>query len=124
MVYIADLRYCALQIVRFLAGVAREHKAALSIAHISAKGLPDISEKYALDLFSEAVSAKVNYDHMFFNNIKEKDLAKAVDVLINGMHNDILVLANHRFHFEEIVGRYITETLPIHISIPLLVFPY
>jgi hypothetical protein len=124
LVYIADLRYCRIQIVRYLAEIAKPWRAALSIAHMSAKGLPDMAEKYALTVFSEEVSQNVNYDALFFNNIKEKNLAKVVDVLINGMHNDILVMVNHRFHFEEIVGRYITDTLPLHITIPLLIFPY
>ena len=124
LVYIADLRYCRIQIVRYLAEIAKPWKASLSIAHMSAKGLPDMAEKYALTVFSEEVSQNVNYDALFFNNIKEKDLAKVVDVLIHGMHNDILVMVNHRFHFEEIVGRYITDTLPLHITIPLLIFPY
>lgn len=124
LVYIADLRYCRIQIVRYLAEIAKPWQAALSIAHMSAKGLPDMAEKYALTVFSEEVSQNVNYDALFFNNIKEKDLGKVVDVLINGMHNDILVMVNHRFHFEEIVGRYITDTLPLHITIPLLIFPY
>jgi hypothetical protein len=123
IVYLTDLRYCALQIVRYLAGIAKQCRGALSIAHISASGLPDMAEKYALDVFSGAISNKVSYDQLFFNNIKEKNLGKAVDVMINGLHNDILALANHRFHFEEIVGRYITETLPVNISIPLCVFP-
>jgi hypothetical protein len=123
LTYIADLRYCRIQVVRYLAELARPWNAALSIAHMSAKGLPDMAEKYALTVFSEEISNNVNYDQLFFNNIKEKDLVKVIDVMINGMHNDILVLVNHRFHFEEIVGRYITDTLPLNITIPLLIFP-
>jgi len=123
MAYIADLRYCRIQIVRFLAELARPWKAVLSIAHKSADGLPDMDEKYALTVFSEEVCRRVNYDQIFFNNIKEKDLSKVVDVIINGMHNDVLVMVNHRNHFQEIVGRYITDTLPVHVTIPVLVFP-
>lgn len=124
MVYIADLRYCRLHIVQYLADLARSWTADLSIAHTSAKGLPDMAERYALSVFSEEISPNVKYDHLFFNNIKERDLAKAVDVLINGMHNDLLVMVNHRFHFEELLGRYITDTLPVHLSVPLFIFPY
>ncbi len=123
LAYMADLRYCRVQVVRFLAMLARPWHAALSIAHRSANGLPDMAEKYALTVFSEEVSQNVNYDNLFFNNIREKDLSKVVDVMINTMHNDILVMVNHRFHFEEIVGRYITDTLPPQITVPLLIFP-
>lgn len=123
LTYMADLRYCRIQVLVYLAEIARPWNAALSIAHMSARGLPDMAEKYALIVFSEEISNNVNYDQLFFNNIKEKDLAKVVDVMINGMHNDILVMVNHRFHFEEIVGRYITDTLSLNITIPLLIFP-
>jgi hypothetical protein len=124
LVYIADLRYCRLEIVRYLAELARPWKADLSIAHLSASGLPDMGEKYALSVFNEAISRNVNYDQLFFNNIKEKELVTAVDVMINGLHNDLLVVVNHRFHFERIIGYKIIDTLPAHITVPLLIFPY
>lgn len=123
LAYIADLRYCRIQVVRYLALLASPWQAALSIAHLSANGLPDMAEKYALTVFSEDVSQNVNYDNLFFNNIREKDLSKVIDVMINAMRNDILVMVNHRFHFEEIMGRYITDTLPPQITVPLLIFP-
>ena len=123
LVYITDLRYCHLPIVRYLAELAGLSRAVLSIAHRSARGLPDMAEDYALTLFREGVSNNVRYDLLFFYHVKEKDPAKVIDVMINGIHNDILVLVNRRCHFEEIVGRYITETLPSHITIPLFIFP-
>ena len=124
LVYIADLRYCRIEIVRFLAEIAKPFKADVLIAHLSASGLPDMGDNYALTIFRDEVCNNVNYAKMYFNNIKERDLKTAVDVIINGMHNDLLVLVNHRFHFEEIVGPYITDTLPAHITVPLLVFPF
>ncbi|MGZ3755949.1 MAG: hypothetical protein ACXVAY_10760 [Mucilaginibacter sp.] len=124
LVYIADLRYCRLQIVRYLTNLAKSFHADLSIAQLAARGLPHIDEDYAQQLFKDEVCCQVNYDQLFFNNIRENDLTVAVDVLINGMHNDILVLLNHQFHFEEIVGQYLTNILPKQIIVPLLVFPY
>ena len=124
MVYIADLRYCHTQIVRYMAGLAKPWKADVSIANLTAKGLPDMATEYALSLFEGAICNHVNYDQLFINNIRERNIAKVVDVLINGLHNDILVLVNRQFHFEEIMGSYITEKLPEQITIPLLIFPY
>jgi len=124
VVYMADLRYCRIRIVRFLAELAKGFRADLSIAHFSAKGLPNLGDEYALSLFGEEVCAHVDYDQLFFNNIKEKDLNITLDVLIDGLHNDLLTIVNHRFHFEEIFGRYITENLPLYITVPLLIFPY
>ncbi|MCR8559593.1 universal stress protein [Mucilaginibacter sp. BJC16-A38] len=123
LVYITDLRYCRIKIVQYLTQLAKPHQADLLIAHLSAKGLPGIEQKYAIQLFNDQVTSNVKYEQLFFNNIKEDDLPTAVDVIINGMNNDLLVLVNHRFHFEEIIGRYLAATLPAHITIPLLIFP-
>lgn len=124
IVYIADLRYCRLHVVRFLSELAVPYEANIMVDHLSAKGLPHMEENYALTVFNTEIAAEINYDKVFFNNIRERDLAKAVDTMINGMHSDLLVLVNHRFHFEEILGRYVTHTLPANITIPLLIFPY
>ena len=124
IVYMADLRYCRLQIVRYLAKLAVPYHASLMVAHLSAKGLPHIEENYANTLFDETVSRTVNYDLLHFNNVKERNPQKALDIMINGMGTDLLALVHHRFHFEEIMGRYITDALPVHITIPVLIFPY
>lgn len=124
LVYIADLRFCRTMMVSYLAALAKPCKAFLSIAHLSAKGIPDMEENYANAVFKDQVADHLNYNNLHFNNIKEKDLKKALDVIINGLHNDILAFVNHRFHFEEILGRYITDVLPENITVPLLIFPY
>jgi hypothetical protein len=122
--YIADLRYCRVEIVRYLAQMAKPWRALVSIAQLTAKGLPDMAEKYALSVFNEAVCPNVNYDLLYFNNVKEKDFTRVVDVMINGLHNDLLVLVNHHFHIKEILGPYITDTLPEPVSVPVLIFPF
>ena len=124
IVYLADLRYCRPYVVNYLTELAKPFSADIAIAHFSAKGLPDMEQSYAEDVFDDTIKRNVHYEALFFNNTKERDLAKAVDVLINGMHNDLLVMVNHRYHFEEIMGRYITDTLPANITVPVLIFPY
>jgi hypothetical protein len=124
IVYMADLRYCRLQVVKYLIELAKPYRASVYIDHLSAKGLPNMEQNYANRFFNDEISCKVNYEKLFFNNIKERDIQKAVDVMINGMHIDLLVFVNHRFHFKEILGMYIPQILPEQITIPLLIFPY
>lgn len=124
LVYMADLRYCRYHILRFLAELADPYQAGVSVAHISAKGLTNMTDEYAEKVFSEEICRQVHYDKLYLNNIHEKDLTRALDVLINGMHNDLLALINHRFHFEEIMGRHIGEILPVAVTIPIIIFPY
>jgi len=123
LVYITDLRYCNLPFVKQLAELAKPYDAYLSIANIPKSGLPEMAEKYALNVFSEEIYPNIKYERLLLINVKEKDFKKLIDVLINGMGNDLLVLVNRCSHFIEILGRYITDTLPLHITMPLLVFP-
>ncbi|WP_394772026.1 universal stress protein [Mucilaginibacter sp.] len=124
IVYMADLRYCRMLVLKHLVELAKPYQASLMVAHISAEGLVPIEDHYAASLFCETFSNKVKYDGLIFNNIKERDAQKALDIMVHEMQTDMVVVVNHRFHFEEIVGCYITEILPEHITIPLMVFPY
>ena len=124
LVYIADLRFCRTLMVNYLAAMAKSCDATLSVAHLSAKGIPDMEETWANKVFKKEVYDRLDYKEVYFNNIREKDLKKAFDVIVNGMHNDILAFVNHRFHFQELIGRYLTDILPAHITVPLLIFPY
>lgn len=123
MVYITDLRYCKFQVLKYLALLGSPYKARLLVAHISEKGIPDMDKNYAREFFDEVIRANVSYSRLFFDHIKEKNLLRATDILIHGMNTDLLVLVNHHFHFEEIMGRYISHIMPKHVTIPLLVFP-
>jgi nucleotide-binding universal stress UspA family protein len=123
IVYIADLRYCRLPVLKYLAGVAAPFDAGISIAHLSAKGMVHIVGSYADAIFQNEIIPHIHYDKMSLNNTRERDLHKAVDVLINGMHNDLIVLVNHRYHFEGIIGRCIGDVLPAEITVPVLIFP-
>jgi hypothetical protein len=122
--YVADLRYCRIPVVCFLAELARPWRAFLSIVQLTARGLPDMYENNALSVFNDVICPKVNYGHLLFDHIKEKNFATVVDVLVNGLHNDMLALVNHHFHLEEILSTHSTGKLPGPIDIPLLIFPY
>lgn len=123
MVYTADLRYCRLEIIRMLVQLARPYNSDILVAHMAAKGLPDISESYANDVFTSEISSNISYENLFFNHIREHDIPKAIDVMVDVMRTDLLVLVNHKFHFEEIIGHKFCGRLPDYLHIPLLVFP-
>lgn len=122
--YALDMRYCRRAVVKFLAELARVFDANLVIEHISAKGLPHLGNEYAMDLFTSEISNRIIYDKVYFNNIKERDLGVAVDVIVSDLHADLLALVNHRFHFEELFGRSIKNVLPEHVPVPVIIFPH
>lgn len=123
IVYLADLRYCRREILYYLADLARSYHADLSIAHLTKEGLTHMDERFAAKVFDDEVRRLINYDHLFFNYTQERNLPTAADVLINGLHNDMLVISNNRYHFNELIGPALTGNLPSIITVPLLIFP-
>ena len=123
IVYATDLRYCRQGVIRFLSKLAINFNASVLIANIAAKGLPFMDNNYALDVFKDTIAHPASHDHFYFNNIRERDIPKAIDVLVNDMDMDLLVLVNHRYHFNELFGAVRPYVLPDYIRIPVLLFP-
>lgn len=123
IIYTVDMRYCRAHVIGFLAELAKVYQSNLVIDHFSAKGLPHLGEAYAALLFERDIANKGSYKKILFNNIKERNLEAAVDVMVDDQHTDLLALVNHRFHFEELFGAAITNVLPEHIPVPVIVFP-
>ena len=123
IVYATDLRFCRHEIVVFLNHLAKDLNASLLIANISAKGLPYMEDNYARTVFNDTILAQSNQEHIYFSNIRERDIHRAFDVLLNGMNNDLLVLVNNKFHFNELVGHDEPYSIPANFHTPLLVFP-
>lgn len=123
LIYTADLRYCRLAIVRYMADLARTFDATLMVAHLSADGLPHMEDSYARVIFDNEIASKVKYNKLGFNNIRERNLGQVVDVMVNGMQADMLAMINHKFHFEEIIGHSMDKPAADGINIPVLVFP-
>ncbi len=123
IVYATDLRFCRHEIVAFLDQMAKPLNASLLIANMSAKGLPYMEDNYARTVFADTILNRGNQEHIYFSNIRERDIPRALDVLVNGMNNDLLVLVNNKFHFNELLGHDMPYTIPENIHIPILVFP-
>lgn len=123
IVYATDLRYCRQGVIRFLSKLAINFNASVLIANIAAKGLPFMEHNYALDVFKDTIARPASHDHFYFNNIRERDIPKVIDVLVNDMDTDLLVMVNHGYHFNELFGAVRPYVLPDYIRIPVLIFP-
>ena len=82
-----------------------------------------MENNYAHTVFADTILTRGNQEHIYFSNIRERDISRAIDVLVNGMNNDLLVLVNNKFHFNELVGNDMPYIIPSNIHIPLLIFP-
>jgi len=123
IVYPTDLRFCRRDVVMFIAQLARQLGSGVLIANISERGLPYMEDNYAKSVFLDAVNNAGHFDDILFSNVKERDVAIALDILVNSMSNDLLVLVNNRFHFNELMGHDSPYAIPENINIPLLIFP-
>jgi hypothetical protein len=123
LAYATDLRFCRFEVVSFMTQLAKTLNADMLIANISEKGLPHMAENYAQAVFEDVVVNTNNKDHIYFSNIKERNVSKALDIIVNEMNNDLLVLVNNKFHFNELLGHETPYAVPENICVPLLVFP-
>ncbi|MGN6394403.1 MAG: hypothetical protein ACTHMI_02505 [Mucilaginibacter sp.] len=121
IMYLTDLRFCQVPVLNYLGKLGYGNS--INIAHICAQGLPELDGQYAEDIFSKSVSPNVKGSTLYFSHIREKDINKAVDTMIHGMHADLLVCQNRWFHFKQLFGESIPVKVPDHISVPVLIFP-
>jgi hypothetical protein len=123
IVYPTDLRFCRHDVIVFISELAKLLNSSILIANISEKGLPHMEDNYAQSVFNDAVCYSARLEETYFSNIKERDVAKALDILVNSMNNDLLVMVNNKFHFNELLGHDSPYAIPENINIPLLIFP-
>ncbi|HVS93801.1 MAG TPA: universal stress protein [Mucilaginibacter sp.] len=122
IVYLADLRYAQIPVLRFLAKFDK-HDENVILAHRCASGLPELDRGYANDLFANGLCNNVRSKRIFFTQMTEQKMDVVVDAVIHGMQADLLVCVNRHFHFNELVGRNIMCKLPPYVNIPVLIFP-
>jgi hypothetical protein len=123
IVYPTDLRFCRRDVVAFISQLAQQLSSSMLIANISEKGLPYMEDNYARSVFNDVVAHSAHLDEVYFSNVKERDVSKALDILVNGMNNDLLVMVNNKFHFNELMGHDSPYVIPENINVPLLIFP-
>jgi hypothetical protein len=119
-VYLTDLRYCQQSILNQL---TKFKGTSLLLAHTCQSGLPDLVSEYSSQLFADTVGRYSASQELFFSHIKEKNMQKVIDTLVNTMHADMLVCLNRGFHFQQFFGDHLPKRLPDYIYVPLLVFP-
>ncbi len=120
MVYLTDLRYCQAPVV---SNLSQMNDVNLLVAHICMQGLPDLVPSYGNQLFNDAFGRYKNSCKLMFTQVKEANMMKVVDTLVNTMKADMLVCMNRQFHFGQLLGSALPKRLPAHITVPVLVYP-
>jgi hypothetical protein len=123
VVYLADLRYSQIPVINYLAKLKIGDERVI-LAHVCAKGLPELDKTYADDLYCNGLSRNVVCPHLYFIQLREKAFPDMIDSVIRGMQGDILVCSNHTCHFEQIFGSTLGSCIPAYVTVPVMVFPY
>lgn len=121
--YLADLRYAQLPVLQFLSKMNSGSEQVI-LTHICAKGLPELDNDYALDLFSSGLNRGLAHQQVFLSRLRGSNFAACMDQVIHGMQADLLACSNHHYHFEQMLKGNIALAFPPDITIPILVFPH
>jgi nucleotide-binding universal stress UspA family protein len=122
--YATDLRYCDLQVIKFLENLARPLQASVSLLHVCAEGLPELLAGEAMDMFQDMVSPQIKYRPMIYNGIESKDAELFINDSIEKQELDILSVAYRKHHFfKRIFQSCVTQKNDAYLHIPLMVVP-
>jgi hypothetical protein len=123
MVYLTDLRFCGIGIVKFLARLATCWNANLVIAHSSASGLPLLGINQAEEVFNEEISCHIGYKKLLLNMLDQGKSTDTLEVVVSEMKADLLVLVDQHFHFNILTRQYFKDKCALYQPVPILIFP-
>jgi hypothetical protein len=117
--YVTDLRYCTIEVVRYLKLFA----GSIYVTHVTASGLTDIEDRYSQELLA-SFSAKLNYNKIFLRNIKGKVKEKTLELITREIEiNCIAIESRKHIPLENFLTRESADLRNYH-SLPLLILPY
>ncbi|WP_158828008.1 hypothetical protein [Mucilaginibacter lacusdianchii] len=124
MVYMADARFSQYEILFQLKRIAEANNAQLTLANIAADGIPQMENNYANEFFKNTIQRHVPCKQMSLNHIRERDVKKVTDVMINVIKTDLLIMSFRRYHFAELTSKSRANVEPTHLDIPLMLYPF
>lgn len=118
--YITDLRYCDLEVVKFL----KTFNAKIFVTHVSSSGIPDMEDGYAQSLLTDAIANKVGYNKLFLRNIKGVNRKKDLEVVTQTAGIKFFTIVNRKHY---VLERFLSDTADTrrnYHSVPLMIMPY
>jgi len=122
--YAADLRYCDLKSIRLLTGLAKPFKANISLLHVCAKGLPELSEENGYAIFVDTISPVIAYPPVSYHSVKNDSAKVVINSIIEKQQLDVLAMAHRKNHvFTKLFSIKTQDNQAAYLHIPLLVMP-
>lgn len=122
--FATDLRAEDIDVLHSLSGFARYFDAEILVVHVNDDRKHHNEYVKKEDAFLNNITAKVNYDKIFFRRINNAHVGEGLDWLTEHGNIDVLVMIHRPLGFLErlIKGSY-TKKQADRIHIPLMVFP-
>jgi hypothetical protein len=124
IVYMADERFSPFEILWQLKRIAQANDADITLANMASDGIPQMEENYAHDFFADVIKAHVPYDRMSLNHIRERNVKKVTDVMVNVIKTDLLVMSYRKYHFAQLTDKNRLAEDPNHLDVPVMLFPF
>jgi nucleotide-binding universal stress UspA family protein len=118
--YLTDLRYCDLEVVKFL----KSFNTKIFVTHVSASGIPDMDDAYAQSLLSDAIASKVKYNKLFLRNVRGTNRKKDLETVTTTAGIQFFTIVNRKHYLLERFLSGHAETKRVYHNLPLLVMPY
>ncbi|RQP07547.1 MAG: universal stress protein [Parapedobacter sp.] len=122
--YVTDIRYANTQAIERLMRIVRLLKANLSVLHIGASGLPELSKQHTQSLFNELVMTVPGQLPRFLIPNQSHKPETLIRKLFVSQGQDVLAVAHREHHFFGHIFRdHHTEDAVIYKEIPMLILP-
>lgn len=122
--FATDLGVEDIEVIHALAGLARLLNAEILITHCTNEKYEPVSHAGQVDEFLAGLTAKADYDKIYYRHVKSADIDRGLDWLSEHGQVDVLAMVHHPRHFlNKLLSGSHTQAMARHIHIPLLVFP-
>lgn len=118
--FATDLSSGDIKVIHSIAGFARRFNADLLVTHIT----DNAENRKKSDSFLNEISCKINYDKIYYRQVKNADIDEGLAWLSDHGFIDMLVMVHlHRNFLDRLFMGSHTQRQIRHIHIPLFVFP-
>ncbi|MEO3403632.1 hypothetical protein AAFN85_06995 [Mucilaginibacter sp. CAU 1740] len=117
--YLTDLRFAKKSITYFINQLISSTKASAKLFNVAEPGVPHMHDAYAENVFAQSF---INHN-LSLMNIREREVAKTIDVLTNIMQVDLFVLSNRSSQLNAVWEHYDAHAEQPHAHFPVLIFP-
>ncbi|MCL4642248.1 MULTISPECIES: universal stress protein [Olivibacter] len=124
ILYVTDLRYTDFKIVMELAKLSEPLHVKLSMLHVCAEGLPDLTEDVIESLFTETISSRVKQRIRIFNAGKHGHAETIINRLMTSEDQGMLAIAHRKHHFfAHLFSDKPAEGAEVYKRVPILLMP-